>query len=543
MSTTPRSTSPQEYAQLQKLFEQAVAVEGSELSRFLDEVSREHPQYVDQLRSLLQHDTEDSTVVDDRTISFGGPAPVERHVEGYELLEELGRGGMGVVYKARQSNPDRLVALKMIRVGRFASEVDVQRFMVEVDAIAKLDHPNIVTIYEIGCHHGEHFFTMQLVEGSRFDEYLNGPGYRQQAAINILLQVCDAVAYCHDKGIVHRDLKPSNILLDGSGRPKLTDFGLAKHLEVDSNLTQTGELMGTPGYMAPELAGGEVHAVADPAADVYSLGAILYRVITGRPPIDAANVNLLGAIQRVRDNDIVAPRLINRWISRTLETVCMKCLRARPEDRYANAGELRDELRRYLEGEPIHAKPLSGIQQLLRWSRQQPGLAVTWLAIGVFYCYHLVYVYLLEGPGAGSWFHAVATAIAVTWSVGAYGFQKLLMKTRGSRWPLFCWTTMEVVLLSVLLYFGDGPRSPMVALYLVLTAASVLRFRATLVLYVTVVSLVSYLTHVIIGPRNAEVAPVEAPDVMPVALSIACIGVIQYFALRRSQSVIEMLRR
>jgi len=188
---------------------------------------------------------------------------VEQYFGAYEILEELGRGGMGVVYRAHQLSPDRIVALKMLRVGRFATEIDVQRFAAEVDAIAKLEHPNIVSIYEIGSHHGEHFFTVQLVQGSRFDEYLASDQCSCLEALDIFSQVCDAVAHCHDHGIIHRDLKPSNILLDEKRTAKLTDFGLAKHLEKDSNLTRTGDLVGTPGFMAPEQADGSTPTAID----------------------------------------------------------------------------------------------------------------------------------------------------------------------------------------------------------------------------------------------------------------------------------------
>ncbi len=321
-----------------------------------------------------------------------------RNFGDYEILEKLGVGGMGVVYKAHQHSPDRTVALKMLRVGRFATEIDVQRFAAEVDAIAKLEHPNIVSIYEIGSHNGEHFFTMQLVQGSRFDEYLASDQCDRLEALDIFSQVCDAVAHCHDHGIIHRDLKPSNILLDEKRTAKLTDFGLAKHLEKETNLTCTGDLVGTPGFMAPEQADGSTPTAIDRRADVYSLGAILYKILTGHPPIDVAEVNLAGAIQRIRSNEIIAPRSIDRWIPRDLETICLKCLDVRPTHRYQNAREVAEELRRYADREPITARPLSRSRRLLRWSRQQPGLAVTWLAVTVFYLYHLALLYLLDGP-------------------------------------------------------------------------------------------------------------------------------------------------
>ena len=474
-----------------------------------------------------------------------------RRVEGYEILEEIGRGGMGIVYKAHQLSPDRIVALKMIRAGRFATSADVRRFAIEIDAIAKLEHEHIVPIYEIGSHHGEHFFTMQFIEGTRFDEYLSSNDFDRQDALEILVQVCDAVAFCHDRGIIHRDLKPSNVLLDERGSPKLTDFGLAKHLENESNLTRSGELMGTPGYMAPEQASPSAEDIIDAHADVYSLGAILYKILVGKPPIDVEDVPMLGAIERVCTSEIIAPKLIDRWIPRDLDTICMKCLDSQPQKRYANAGELASELRRFRDREPIEARPISRTRRLLRWSRQQPGLAVTWLMVTLFYLYHLWCVY-----GSTKYydltidrdrrFHGVATAVTIVWLLGAYCFQKLLVRTRGAHWPLFGWGTMEVALLTVLLSTGNAAKSSLSVIYFILAAASVLRFQPILVAYVTSLCLAAYAFQVWLTRNGLPHMPGESGKVTvtqwaPMGLGILSIGVIQYFALRRSRAVIELV--
>ncbi len=498
-------------------------------------------------RSVVESPTEVQTITDSmsqrRSLAAGA---VIRHFAGYEILEEIGRGGMGVVYKAHQLSPDRLVALKLLRLGRFATEIDVQRFAAEVDAIAKLEHPNIVSIYEIGSHHGEHFFTMQLVQGSRFDEYLASDQCDRLEALDIFLKICDAVAHCHDHGIIHRDLKPSNILLDEKRTAKLSDFGLAKHLEKETDLTRTGDLLGTPGFMAPEQADGSTPTAIDRRADVYSLGAILYKILTGHSPIDLAEVNLAGAIQRIRSNEIVAPRSIDRWIPRDLETICMKCLDVRPAHRYQNARELAEEMRRYADREPIAARPISRAKRLLRWSRQQPGLAVTWLSVPVLYLYHLAVLYLLDDvnlpEGREEWFNKVATVVVLVWVIGAYGFQKLLLSTRGARWPLFGWVTMEVALLTYLLSTGWAAKSPLVVMYPVLVAASVLRFQPVLVAYVTFLCVVAY--SFLVWRALVDDIPGGSVEVtttcVPLGLSILCVGLIQYFAMRRTRTALDL---
>jgi hypothetical protein len=299
--------------------------------------------------------------------------------------------------------------------------------------------------------------------------------------------------------------------------------------------------------MAPEQADGSTPTAIDRRADVYSLGAILYKILTGQPPIDVAEANLAGAIQRIRSNEIIAPRSIDRWIPRDLETICMKCLDVRATHRYQDARELAEELRRYADREPIAARPISRSRRLLRWSRQQPGLAVTWLSVTVFYMYHLALIYLLNGADLPKdreeWFRKVATAVVLVWMFGAYGFQKLLFSTRGARWPLFGWVTMEVALLTYLLSTGWAAKSPLVFMYPVLVAASVLRFQPVLVAYVTFLCVVAYSFQV--WRALVEDIPggslVVTTTCVPLGISILCVGLIQYFALRRSRTAMELV--
>jgi len=271
----------------------------------------------------------------------------------YELLGELGRGGMGVVYKARQHTLDRSVALKMMRSGALASQADLARFAAEAQAAARLDHPNIVPVYDVGETGGHAFFTMKHVSGTTLARRLNDGPLDPREAARILAPVCRAVHYAHEHGVLHRDLKPSNILLDREGRPHVTDFGLAKRIESDMHLTVSGAVLGTPAYMAPEQAAGSRGKLL-PASDVYSLGSILYHMLTGRPPFQAASP--VDTVLLVLEQDPLPPRLINPRADLELEMICLKCLQKPPELRYSTAAALADDLDAFLHDEPIAAR-------------------------------------------------------------------------------------------------------------------------------------------------------------------------------------------
>jgi serine/threonine protein kinase len=302
-----------------------------------------------------------------------------RHVEGYELQEELGRGGMGIVFRARHQRLNRVVALKMILAGQFASPAEVRRFQTETEAAAQLDHPHIVPIYEVGEDEGMPFFSMRLIEGSSLTKHVGRLADDPRAAVRLLIAVARAVHYAHQRGIIHRDLKPANILIDAAGAPHVTDFGLARRIDGAGNETQSGALVGTPCYMAPEQAVGTKSVTT--AVDVYALGAILYELLTGRLLFQGDTP--LGTVQQVLEREPDPPRAVNPKIDGDLELICLKCLAKDPRQRYGSAEALAVDLEHWLAGEPLSVRPPSFAMTLRLWLRQNFGAAGWTMILGL----------------------------------------------------------------------------------------------------------------------------------------------------------------
>ena len=307
--------------------------------------------------------------------------PVDQRVSffgDYELLKELGRGGMGRVYQARQVSLNRMVAVKVILGGRLAGQDVLVRFKTEAEMVAHLSHPNIVRIYEVGEHEGSHYYSMEYIDGEDLGRRAHHDSFSFLQSAEILETLAEAIQVAHDQEIIHRDLKPSNILVDARGKPHITDFGLAKQLGAESELTHTGQVLGSPNYMPPEQASGNIATTGVPG-DVYGLGAILYQLMTGRAPFSGKTVS--ETLHRVVHDEVVSPRLLNPDIPRDLETICLKCLEKQPQRRYASASELAEELGRFRKNEPIYARPIGRTEHAWRWVVRNPVVSLLLLLL------------------------------------------------------------------------------------------------------------------------------------------------------------------
>src|SRR5438876_1992152 len=290
----------------------------------------------------------------------------------YELLEEVGRGGQGVVFRARQKSLNRIVALKVISLGQWASKAHLKRFRLEAEAAARLEHPSIVPIHEVGERDGSCYFSMKFVEGGQLDEVVRREPIPIRRAAELIAKVARTVHYAHEHGILHRDIKPGNILLDQKGEPHLTDFGLARLVETESTVTRTTDVLGTPSYMAPEQASGN-NAALTSATDVYGLGAVLYQLLTGRPPF--AGGTTYETVRLVLENNPRQPRLLNSKVDCDLSTICLKCLEKDPKRRYSCALALAEDLERWLKHEPIRARRTGIFTRGRKWVQRKPAIA------------------------------------------------------------------------------------------------------------------------------------------------------------------------
>ena len=291
----------------------------------------------------------------------------------YELLEEIGQGGQGVVYRARQKSLNRTVALKVIGLGHWASEARLQRFRLEAKAAGRLDHPCIVPIHEVGERDGYCYFSMNFIEGGQLDEVVGREPLPIPRAVELIAKLSRAVHYAHEHGILHRDIKPGNILVDQKGEPHLTDFGLARLVETESTVTRTKEVFGTPSYMAPEQAAGESRNLTS-ATDVYGLGAVLYQLLVGHPPFDGGTT--YETLRLLLETEPRPPRLLNPKIDRDLSTICLKCLEKDPRRRYPAAAGLAEDLEHWLKHDPILAKRTGFFTHGRKWVRRNPSTAV-----------------------------------------------------------------------------------------------------------------------------------------------------------------------
>ena len=379
----------------------------------------------------------------------GSAGVLPRDCGDYELLTELGRGGMGVVYKARQKSLDRIVALKMVLRGDLASSMDLARFRAEAEAAAQLHHPHIVPLYEVGEIDGRPYFSMKLIEGTTLAKRLaDGPLPSREAA-ELLAPICRAIADAHRRGVLHRDLKPSNILIDAEGRTYVTDFGLAKRLKTElspvdgptkpqhlihNSLTQTGAILGTPGYMAPEQAAGRRGEVS-PASDIYSLGAILYAMLTARPPFQAATA--LDTVLMLLEQDPLPPRMLNPKVDADLEMIALKCLQKPADLRYSTADALADDLEAYLANEPISARS-THLSQMISLAFRETHHAAVLENWGLLWMWHSLAVFLLCVVTSFMHWQGVESRwpYAALWSVGVGTWAMIFWELRRRSGPI-----------------------------------------------------------------------------------------------------------
>jgi serine/threonine-protein kinase len=388
----------------------ALLEEMLDTGRTPEEVCRDVPELLPEVRRRWR----DFRLIDQEVSAFlppshhaetGPPATVPAdlpQVPGYRVEAVLGQGGMGIVYQAWHLRLQRPVALKMLLAGAYAQPAERERFQREAEAVAAMVHPNIVQVHDVGEVEERPYFTMELVEGGDLARQIQGTPQPARKAAGLVATLADAVQAAHQRGIVHRDLKPANVLLTGDGTPKVTDFGLAQRLEGGEGLTLSGTPLGTPSYMAPEQARGNRGAIG-PATDIYALGAILYELLTGRPPFRADSG--LATLQQVMADDPVPPARLNRRVPRDLETICLKCLHKEPQRRYASAQALAEDLRRFERGEPIKARPVNPVERAARWVQRRPALAGA-LAFGTLLASALVVSVF--------WWHGQRTALEAT---------------------------------------------------------------------------------------------------------------------------------
>jgi eukaryotic-like serine/threonine-protein kinase len=421
----------------------------------------------------------------------------------YQILEEIARGGMGVVYKARQRGANRLVALKMILSGRMASADERERFLREAELAANLDHQNIIPIYEVAEFEGCPFFSMKLVEGVSLADQIKGQRRSAsrldpRAAARLMATIARAVEYAHERGFLHCDLKPSNILLDREGRPYVTDFGLAKRASEDSAVSLSGAIMGTPSYMAPEQASGARKGLRA-TTDVYGLGAILYQLLTTRAPFRADTVP--ETVVAVLERDPVPPRELCPDVPKELETICLKCLEKSPQDRYSSAAALADELDRYLQGEVIDATTL--IPRLRRWNRREPELVAR---LGGLLLVALIaqFNYYVLSPDPDFWHHYTIQGVLALWAASAVVFQAMLRSGWQSDKVRVLWSAADIIFLTIeiklfeQLFFSSASdaqvrvETTLLVGYPLLIAASGLWWRVNLVWVSTTLAMSAY---------------------------------------------------
>ena len=426
-----------------------------------------------------------------------------RQLGSYLLEEELGRGGMGIVYRARHQSLQATFALKLIRSSEWASDAEVHRFYREARAAARLQHPHIVRVHDAGEQDGVHYLVMQHILGGTLGQQLQRREFSAEEAAELMRKIALAVDYLHREGLVHRDLKPANILLDEFGTPYVTDFGLAKVFDQQESGTASGMIVGTPAYMAPEQAWGESGELTL-ACDIYSLGAVLYELLTGRPPY--AEASPLDQLLRLRDSEPIPPRKIRRSVPGALEQICLRCLEKNPSQRYTTAADLAADLERFLEREPLRLPAIDAFSKLTRWVRREPALVARLIGFGVMAAIVTLAEVLSSQRRAP---YIPVMTVLTLWSLASLGLQRMLTHDVFPTLARSLWVVFDIVLFTAAVSFAEGPVESLMVGYSLLIVAASFWYQPRLVWMMTISAIIAYL--VLLALRGDPTIPRHYP--------------------------------
>ena len=406
--------------------------------------------------------------------------------DAYEILDEVDRGGMGIVYRAKHKELNRIVALKIIRSGEFANGNEIARFRREAQLAAQLVHPGIVPIYEIGERNNLIYYTMAFVEGCPLLELARSPTLSIAAKVQLVYQLTQALQYAHGQGVAHRDIKPSNILIDLHGSPILIDFGLAKSTHAESDLTQTGAMLGTPSYMAPEQI--QYHQDHDlRLSDIYSLGAVFYYLLVGRPPfVGPTNFDIM---LQLKDRQPVRPSRLNRQVDRELDTICLRAMEKIPSERYTTAAEFGRDLERWINGSAVTSPTKSPWVRWIRWWKQEPGLVSHAVAI----CVVILVVLLSHLLGYSLTHLPTQLTVLLTWLLICFPLQRWILQSKDTIVPAILWGLIDLFCVSWLIATAGPPRSLLLVAYPLMITASALFYRTRFVILMTTACILAFL--------------------------------------------------
>lgn len=413
----------------------------------------------------------------------------------YLIIEEIDRGGMGIVYKARHQSLDRIVALKLIRSGELASEEEVQRFHTEAAAAASLNHPGIVPVFEVGMLQGHHYYTMAYIEGQPLSAVLKDGAVDRSRALKILTKLCQAVEHAHQHGIYHRDLKPANVLLDSHDQPIVIDFGLAKFASRESELTLTGQVLGTPAYMAPERAQGKVSP--GPAEDTYALGALAYYLLAGQPPFSGPTP--FDILLQVLDCEPPRPSQIVPKLDKHVDYFCLKALRKNPAERYLRCSEMAQDAQRLLRDEPLDTQRRTIAEKLEGWWNREPILVAHVCGIGATALIVALAFWMVNGQTLPFIYRMILFAV---WMLASFALQHWVRFAQHRDLARLTWLTVDVLIYTWLISFAESPRSLLLIGYPMMIVASSLYYRKRFVIYTTVCCILGFLSLILFFPHK-----------------------------------------